>query len=261
MTDKISNGDFFVPNILGFQGEVGGIQYYDTFSEGQKDIFIWVGSDGDLSVENNDNGMTSSGYPDISLLNIQGASGLNLYQYASFQNTACLYQSFNLTKIGVYNLSFLYVSRPNFVLNNLQIFLNDLLLDVISTPQTSWTEYTLSFPVSTTGSYTLFFQGQPDITDANIAITNIKLIEPPSIIGGGITVYNNNFKSTNIYGYLNLVTISSRAIGQITTNFLTCKKNLTMPANGTNSIYYKDISNNNIGRLFGSQLQMYFGLL
>jgi len=30
-----------------------------------------------------------------------------------------------------------------------------------------------------------------------------------------------------------------------------------MPANGTHSIYYKDISNNTIGRLFGSQLQMY----
>ena len=35
MTDKISNGDFSYPNIIGFQGEVGGVQYYDTFSEGQ----------------------------------------------------------------------------------------------------------------------------------------------------------------------------------------------------------------------------------
>ena len=169
-------------------------------------------------MKNNDNGLTSFGYPDISLLGIQGASGVNIYQYVSFENTACLYQSFNLTKIGKYTLSFLYVSRPNFVLNNLQIFFNNVLLDVISTPQTSWTEYSLSFPISTTGNYKLFFQGQPDITDANIAITNIKLIEPPSIIGGDITVYNNNFKSTNIYGYLNVVSTSG-IIGQITTNF------------------------------------------
>ena len=30
-----------------------------------------------------------------------------------------------------------------------------------------------------------------------------------------------------------------------------------MPSNGTNSIYYRDISSNTIGRLFGTQLQMY----
>ena len=201
MTNVIENGDFYIPDITGYTPAK--YQYYKDFVQGQKDVFVWIGSssDSDLSIKNNDNGVTIFYYPDITQLNIQGASSVNLYQYVSFENTAYLYQIVNLTQIGIYNLSFLYVARPNFVFNNLQIFLNDLLLDVISTPQTNWTEYTYSFPVSTTGSYKLFFQGQPDNTDTYIGITNIKLIEPPTIIGGGITVYHNNFKSTTINGY------------------------------------------------------------
>ena len=51
------NGDLFYPSI-------NVIQYYSTFSQGQKDIFVWIGSD-NLALENNDDGMTPSGYPDI----------------------------------------------------------------------------------------------------------------------------------------------------------------------------------------------------
>ena len=192
MSNIIQNGDIYMPSII----TVSGIQYYSDFAEIQKELFVWVGSDS-LSIQNNDtNGITSFGYPDIFLLEIVGASGGNIYQYVSFENTAFLYQTITTTKIGTYNLSFHYVSRPNYTHNNLQIFFNNVLLDVITTSQANWTQYTYSFPITTTGTYKLLFQGQPGDTDANIAITNIKLIEPPSIIGNGVpTVYNNNFKN------------------------------------------------------------------
>ena len=153
MTNILENGDFYIPDITGYTPAK--FQYYKDFVQGQKDVFVWIGSssDTDLSLQNNDNGVTIFNYPDITQLNIQGASSVNLYQYVSFENTAYLYQTINLTEIGIYNLSFLYVARPNYSFNNLQIFLNNLLSDEISTPQTSWTEYTLSFPVSTIGSY------------------------------------------------------------------------------------------------------------
>jgi hypothetical protein len=255
MSNIIQNGDIYMPSII----TVSGIQYYSDFAEIQKELFVWVGSDS-LSIQNNDtNGITSFGYPDIFLLEILGASGGNIYQYISFENTAFLYQTITTTKIGKYSLSFLYVSRPNYTHNNLQIFFNNVLLDVITTSQANWTEYTYSFPITTTGTYKLLFQGQPGDTDANIAITNIKLIEPPSIIGNGVaTIYNNNFKNTTINGELNVTDyavvsppFSYKILGQITTNYLICKNNLTMPADGTQSIYFKDISSYTIGRFFG----------
>ena len=138
-------------------------------------------------------------------------------------------------------------------------------MDVIITSQANWTEYTYSFPILASGTYKLFFQGQASDTDTNIAITNIKLFEPPSIIGNGVpTVYDNNFRSTIINGSLGVIdyidiSANKKTIGTITTNYLLCNNNLTMPSNGTHSIYFKDyISSNIIGRLFGSTVMMYF---
>jgi hypothetical protein len=161
----------------------------------------------------------------------------------------------------MYDLSFLYVSRPNYSLNNLQIFFDNFLIDIITSTQTSWTEYNISFPISTSGTYSLIFQGQSnDIEDANIAITNIRLFEPPSLIGGATVIYNNKFKSTVINGSLGVIDYvsgSTKTLGQITSNYLTLKNNLTMPADSTQSIFFKDISSNIIGRIFASNTQMF----
>ena len=81
-----------------------------------------------------------------------------------------------------------------------------------------------------------------------IRITNIRLYEPPSIIGSGITTYNNNFKSTVINGYLKVVDISG-TLGQLTTNHLTCNNNITLYADGKISLIFKD-NNNIIGRMY-----------
>jgi ACT domain-containing protein len=422
MTNILQNGDFMSPDITGFIPAPYQIQYYNTFVQGEKDVFVWIGSDS-LSLQNNDNGITSFGYPDIKLENYAP-----IYQYVSFENTSFLYQTINCTKTGIYNLYFLYVSRPNYPLNNIQIFLNKVLLDVITVPQANWTQYNISFPISTTGNYTLSFQAQSDNIEVKnllyngdfslplfsnntltnysafttqqttdfywtigisgsvriingvpnpsfinpssligytqscyllnnssiqqsftvnfpdsyilsfyyslrtgvvlsnmeiyindilidtittnptnwsryintvylnsgintikflgvgvssyaiiitgikimngldevkppaIAITNIRLFEPPSIVGGETVVYNNNFKSTNINGSLNVIdytTSGKKILGQITTNYLICKNNLTMLADGTQSIYFKDISGYSIGRIFGNRKQFY----
>jgi hypothetical protein len=68
MPNILQNSDFIYPNIIGFNGEIGGVQYYKDFVQGEKDIFIWIGSDDGLSIQNNDNGITSFSYPNISLL-------------------------------------------------------------------------------------------------------------------------------------------------------------------------------------------------
>ena len=163
MTNILQNGDFMSPDITGFIPAPYQIQYYNTFVQGEKDVFVWIGSEG-LSLQNNDNGVTSFGYPDIKLENYAP-----IYQYVSFENTSFLYQTINCTKTGIYNLYFLYVSRPNYPLNNIQIFLDKVLLDVITVSQANWTQYIVSFPISTTGNYTLSFQAQSD----NIEVKNL----------------------------------------------------------------------------------------
>jgi len=202
--------------------------------------------------------LTPSGYPDITLQNLLSSEGINIFQYVSIENSESIQQTVNITKIGVYELYFHYVARPTYSFNNLQIYFNNVLLDIVKTSQSSWTEYSYSFPITQTGIYVLMFQGQPeqpDNTSAFIGITNIKLYEPPSIIGSGIKTYNNNFKSTIINGYLKVVDISG-TLGQLTTNHLTCNNNFIMPSDGQKSIYFKD-NNNIIGRMFASTSQMY----
>ena len=142
------NGDFFYPNI-DVDGEV--IKYYSNFSQLQKDRLVWIGSE-NLVVENNDNGPTSSGYPDITLQNLMSSEGINIYQYVSIENSESIQQTVNITKIGVYELYFHYVARPTYSFNNLQIYFNNVLLDIVKTSQSSWTEYSYSFPINQIGS-------------------------------------------------------------------------------------------------------------
>lgn len=258
--DIITNGDFMSPNITGFSGYSNGVQYYSTFAQGEKDILQWLASD-NISLQNNDNGITSFGYPDITLTSYQG-----LYQYCSIENTATLSQTMNFTRTGSYILSFLYCARPNYQLNNLQIFLNYKLLDVITVSQSNWTQYTYTFPVSTLGSYTLSFQGQGDyITETHIGIANIQLFAPNNIGIIGIvstTVYNNNFKSTNINGSLSVIdytdTSGNVTKGELTTNYFTCKNNLTL----TKAINFSDgttpVTTSYFGRILPSATQLLF---
>ena len=116
--DLINNGDFISPDANVYGSNY--IQYYSTFQQGEKDVLQWVCTD-NISLQSNDNGPTSFGYPDITFNN---GNGIYLYQYISIENTACISQTMTFTHTGTYNLSFLYCTRPNYQLNNLQIYLN-----------------------------------------------------------------------------------------------------------------------------------------
>ena len=257
--DIITNGDFIIPDVSIYGSNY--IQYYSTFTQGEKDILGWVCSD-NISLQSTDNGATSFGYTDITLLN---GNGIYLYQYVSIENTASISQTMNFTKTGSYTLSFLYCARPNYQLNNLQIFLNYKLLDVITVSQSYWTQYNYTFQISTLGSYSLSFQGQGDyIIETHIAISHIQLYAPTiSNIGtiAGVTVYNNNFKSSIINGTLSVIdyTISGNITkGELTTNYFTCKNNLTL----TKAINFSDgstpISSSYFGRIMPSATQLLF---
>ena len=260
--DIITNGDFMSPNITGFSGYADGVQYYSTFAQGEKDILNWNCTD-NISLQNNDNGPTSFGYPDITLLN---GNDIYLYQYCSIENTASISQTMNFTKTGSYTLSFLYCERPNYQLNNLQIYLNYKLLDEITVSQSNWTQYNYTFQISTLGSYTLSFKGQGDyITETHIGIANIKLYAPTtSNIGtiAGVKVYNNNFKSSIINGALSVIdytdTSGNITKGELTCNYFTCKQNLTL----TKSLNFSDgttpITNSYFGRILPSTTQLLF---
>ena len=86
------------------------------------------------------------------------------------------------SEVGIGNIKLIYNDLTP-TINNLQIYFNNVLLDIVKTYQSSWTEYSYSFPIAQTGSYSLLFQGQPDIASRFIGITNIRLYEPPTLNG------------------------------------------------------------------------------
>ena len=78
-------------------------------------------------MENNDDGQTPSGYPDITLQNSMSSEGINIFQYVSIENSESIQQTVNITKISLYNIRFHYVARPTYSFNNLQIYFNSKL--------------------------------------------------------------------------------------------------------------------------------------
>ena len=70
-------------------------------------------------------------------------------------------------------LSFYNAKRARYFLNNLQIYLNDVLFDTITTIPKNWELYSYYvYPI--VGTYTILFKGQDDINDRNIALSNIQ---------------------------------------------------------------------------------------
>ena len=83
--------------------------------------------------------------------------------------------------------------------NNLQIYLNDVLLDTITTVPTNWELYsTYAYPI--VGINTIIFKGQDDINDKDIALTNIQFYYIQQSGGIAYTSVYNSLKACNIYG-------------------------------------------------------------
>jgi len=206
----IYNGNFGLPVITTNS-------YTNNLTAQQKDNLYWsLGSNINLS------GFIIN----VSLLN--GTNAFNITPPTSVNATQCLViqsvlkiqQSFTVTQLGFYTLSFNYIARPGFTFNNMQIYLNGVLFDTVTSSSATWTTYSNSNLSPVLGTNTILFQGvatAPDL-DTNIAFTNVKLFNNKTLIGNSPTTsITNNFKSTNIYGGL---TVSDYIGNGTTTNGL-----------------------------------------
>ena len=99
-SNLIYNGDFSQPQI-----NTSGSLVYTSFSQAQANQFYWTCNNLFVALTN---GPTYYGWPDFSSLGY--VQFVSLYQYSSIQ------QSFTITQLGAYTLSFYYCARSGYCL-------------------------------------------------------------------------------------------------------------------------------------------------
>ena len=187
MSNLIYNGSFNLPSI-----STNTFIFAQNLSTQQLSDFYWTYGGLYCSLQN---GISAYNYPDPSLI--------NQTQFISFQYGANISQQFSVTKLYSYRLTFYYSSRPSFSLNNVQIYLNGVLIDTLTTASTGWNLYNsiLLYPVI--GINTILFQGQ-DPVDKDTAISNIQFYEYSTSAPALVAATFSLLKPTQIFGYLTL---------------------------------------------------------
>ena len=186
-SNLIYNGDFSQPALT-----TDASMFYTSFSQTQANQFYWTCNNLYVALTN---GPTYYGWPDFSSLGY--VQFVSLYQYSSIQ------QSFTVTQLGSYTLSFYYCARIGYPFDNFQIYINGVLFDTITNSVSNWTLYTNTINSLVLGVNSILFLGQ--IAGGDVGIVGIKLyygqsgVSPPLI-----TVQNNSFKSTNFYGAISV---------------------------------------------------------
>ena len=209
-TNYLYNGSFTLPTIT-----TNSYVYANTLSASDISSFYWTNTN-QLNYVSIHNGTNTFYYPDPSLI--------SQTQFCALQYTSNIQQSFSALVGGTYQLSFYYGARASgYPINNLQVYINGVLLTTITTapsPLTSWGYYVNNLSPINLGVNTLLFQGTNNSTDTDIAIASVQVLYIPPPGGGTPTTYNS-FKSTNVYGYLNvsdyIPTGGALVQGQITT--------------------------------------------
>jgi len=211
------NGNFSLPSIT-----ANTFVDTSTFSTQQATDFYWL-TNGDIPVTNLYNGLAGGIYPDPVLINV--------IQFLEIHNAAYIEQSFTVINTGAYRLNFYYAKRIDWNLNNVQIFINGVLIDTLTTNPTSWQTYTKLVDLNSAGTNTILFLGQEDIDQLYItALTKIEIIyippvevtPPPGVIvPPGIPATSNSLKSTNIFGFLN---VNDYIVGGVTTQGILSSK-------------------------------------
>ena len=145
---------------------------------------------------------------------INGSSGLNHLNPSliGLGYTQCLgmfgitsiTQSFSITNTSSYKLTFYYCQRTGYPLNNLQIYLNSVLIDTITTTPTTgtWGLYS-SYITTILGVNTLTFQCQ-DADTFQIAITGVQVAVPTNIAPTIVVTTYNSLQKSYIFGGLNV---------------------------------------------------------
>ena len=93
-------------------------KYYTNFTAEEKTNFYWsvLTDNTTITIQN---GITAYNYPSPSLL--------NLTQGISFQGNSSILQTVTIFDLVTYQLRFNYVCRPEYFINPLNIYFNDVL--------------------------------------------------------------------------------------------------------------------------------------
>ena len=180
-TNLLLNGDFTSPVVAS-----NTYITFESFTTAQKNSLIWDASN---SLFRMINGVSSFEYP-TPVGSIQ-----NTTQFANFQLGGLIKQSVNITQKGTYQINLKYVARVGYLFYPLEIRFGGILRGTITTSVSTWTSYTITFDISSTGSQELLFKGPTTGGDLNIAIGNVSLtlIQAVSTIQNSVKWENNRF--------------------------------------------------------------------
>jgi hypothetical protein len=179
MSNLIYNGTFTLPLLTS-----DSYTYVNSLTAQQKTDLGWTSS-GVTDYTSLQNGSTAFGYANPSLI--------GLTQFISLQYASYISQSFIVANAGNYILTFKYTNRPGYLFNNASVSLDQSEVGTVPTSTSgTWLTYSLVINISSTGTHTLKIQGVYPANDLAIAVTKV-VLKP---------YYINNFKNTNVFGYL-----------------------------------------------------------
>ena len=124
-TNLIYNGNFSLPSIT-----ANSSLNYTSFTTAQSAAYYWTAAGQYSAIIN--------GVPNTTFSN---PSLVGCTQSCYLLNISSIQQSFTVPFAGSYILSFYYSLRTGYVLSNMEIYINDVLVDTITQNPTNWSMY------------------------------------------------------------------------------------------------------------------------
>jgi len=243
-TNLIYNGDFLLPTFA-----TNTITDYPTFTTQQATDFYWTAGGPYVRITN---GVPTSNFINPSLIG---------YSQACYLLTnSSIQQSFTVPFTGSYILSFYYSLRIGYTLSNMQIIINGILFDTITTTPTNWSRYINTVPSSNLniGVNTILFLGVGvSGTNYAIVITGINFVFGQVGAATPLTIATyNSFKPTYIYGSLTVLdyipTGGTLIQGTISTQRNYNYNYTTLPTFQPSSLGYMYSANNTTGSVIAN---------
>jgi hypothetical protein len=242
-TNLIYNGDFLLPSIT-----TNSSLNSTIFTTQQATDFYWTcgGAYAQLL-----NGVPTSNFLNPSLVGYTQSCYL---LYAS-----SIQQSFTVPFAGSYILSFYYSIRTGYPLNNMQIIINGVLFDTITTTPINWSRYMNTVSNVNLGVNTILFQatsGGNAIVFTGVSFVYGQFDGAQPAPGDGLTATYNNLKTTNINGSLTVLdwipTGKSLIQGTISTQRNYNYSYTTLPTFYPSSLGYMYSANNTTGSVIAN---------
>ena len=234
-TNLIYNGDFLLPSIT-----ANTVLFYTSFTIAQTNSFFWTCTGSYAAVIN--------GY--IPANNIPDPSLIGYSQYGYIYTLSSIQQSFTVPFAGSYILSFYYVARGGYSFNNMQILINGVLFDTVTTSSSTWIRYFNTVYNVNIGNNTILFLGT--IAGGAISLAGINFVfgQVGAATPAKIAT-SNTFKTTNIFGgltvydYVSTTTTPVQTISGLITTQQTYNYNYSvLPVYLSSSLGYMYSANN-----------------